>query len=488
VLRFPGALYPPGPDESGYTLVARHWAPTPGSVYGDHFVDRPPTLISLFGLSDAVGGPAFVRVLGALGCAVLVLLAAATARAAVRYVGSDDRGLQARTGAWVAVLTAALTSNAMIDPVMVKGELLGIPWVVASFWLTLRALDRQDSDRWAVLHACGAGFAASFALGMKQNLVAGLVFGAVMLVGARLTHRIATRGLLRLGTAALAGAAVPVLATVGWAAASGVRLDALWYTVFGFRSTALEVIAAGTPGGPLDRAMLLLGIVVATGMGFVVGGVVVHRARIKRLDPALVVATGAVLVADGAGLLLGGSFWRPYLFVLVPGLVLCTTLLLAVRAHVARRARILIVLTAATSVVSCLLWLLLYQSGVGPPLEARSGEAIGHAAEPGDTIVVYGGKADIVLASGLAAPYPYLWSLPMRTLDPELEQLQDLLTGPDAPTWVVMQAPGYSWNHLADAIRPALDHRYTVHDQTCDGRNVYLRADVERPSLRAECE
>ena len=487
VLRFPGALYPPGPDESGYTLVARQWAPTPGSVYGDHFVDRPPTLIGVFGLSDAVGGPAFVRVLGALGCAVLVLLAAATARAAVRYVGSDDRGLQARTGAWVAVLTAALTSNAMIDPVMVKGELLGIPWVVASFWLTLRALDRQDADRWAVLHAFGAGFAASFALGMKQNLVAGLVFGAVMLVGARLTHRITTRGLLRLGTAALAGAAAPVLATVAWAAASGVRLDALWYTVFGFRSTALEVIAAGTPGGPLDRALLLLGIVVATGMGFVVGGVVVHRARIRRLDPALVVATVAVLVADAAGLLLGGSFWRPYLFVLVPGLLLCTTLLLAVRAHVARRTRILIVLTAATSVVSCLLWLLLYQSGVGPPLEARSGEAIGHAAEPGDTIVVYGGKADLVLASGLAAPYPYLWSLPMRTLDPELEQLQDLLTGPDAPTWVVMQARGWAWDHLAAPIRPVLEERYAVHGTVCNGRYVWLRDDVSRPPLEPDC-
>ncbi|MGH3348038.1 MAG: hypothetical protein ACRDO4_13750 [Nocardioides sp.] len=488
VLRFPGAMYPLGPDESGYTLVARHWAPTPGSVYGDHFVDRPPALIGLFGLSDSVGGPGFVRVLGALGCAVLVLLAAATARAAIRYAGSDDRRLQARTGAWVAVLTAAFATNAMIDPVMVKGELLGIPWVVASFWLALRALERPSPDRWAVVQACGAGFAASFALGMKQNLVAGLVFGAIMLLGARLTHRITTRGLLRLGTAALTGAAVPVLATVGWAAASGVRLDALWYTVFGFRSTALEVIAAGTPGGPRERALLLLGILLATGMGFVVGGVVVHRARIRRLDPALVVATAAVLVADTAGLLLGGSFWRQYLFVLVPGLVLCTTLLLAVRVHVARRARILIVLTAATSVVSSVLWVVLYQSGVGPPVDVRSGEAIGRAAEPGDTIVVYGGSPDLVLASGLAAPYPHLWSLPMRTLDPELEQLRDLLTGPDAPTWVVMQAPGYSWNHFADAIRPALDERYAVHDQTCNGRNVYLRADVDRPSLRADCD
>lgn len=486
-LRFPGALYPLGPDESGYTLAARHWDPAAGSVYGDYFVDRPPALIALFGLSDAVGGSGFIRVLGALGCAVLVLLAAATARSALRYAGVDNTRLQARTGAWTAMLTAAFTANAMIDPVMVKGELLGIPWVVGSFWLVLRALERPQPDRWAILQASGAGFAASFALGMKQNLFGGLVFGAVLLVGARVTHRITTRGLLRLGAGALAGASLPVLATVGWAAATGVRLETLWYAVYGFRTDALEVIATGSTTGPVERALLLLGIVLATGMGFVLAGVVVHRVRLMRLDATLAVATAAVVVVDVAGLWLGGSFWRPYLFVLVPGLVLCTTLLLAVRVHVARRARLLIVLAGVTSVVSSVVWVLLYQSGVGAPAEFRNGQAIARAAEPGDTIVVYGGSPDMVFASGLAAPYPYLWSLPMRTLDPELEQLRELLTGPDAPTWVVMRAPGYSWNHLADAIRPALDERYEVHGQVCNGHYVYLRAGAERPPLRTDC-
>ncbi|HEX6148493.1 hypothetical protein [Nocardioides sp.] len=487
VLRFPGALYPLGPDESGYTIVARNWDPSPASVYGDYFVDRPPALIGLFGLSDALAGPGLVRVVGALSCAVLVLLAAATARAALRYAGVGDQRFQARTGAWTAVLTAAFTSSALIDPVMVKGEVLGIPWVVGSFWLVIRTLERPDG-RTAYVQACGAGFAASFALGMKQNLVAGLVFGVVLLVGARLTRRIASRDLWRLGSAALIGALLPVLATVSWATAADVRLEELWYTVFGFRSDALAVIAAGSSDAPLDRALQILGIVLATGMGFVVAGVVIHRNRIARIDPALLAATTLVLVVDVGGLLLGGSFWRPYLFALVPGMVLCTTLLLAARDHVARRARLLIVLAGITSVLSSAVWLLLYESGVGTAVEVRSGEAIAEAAQPGDSILVYGGRADLVLASGLPTPYPYLWSLPMRTLDPDLEQLQTLLSGPDAPTWVVMAAPGGSWDGLADVIRPALDERYDVHGEVCNGRYAYLRADAERPPLTPDCD
>ncbi len=488
LLRFPGLLYPIGSDESGYTLVARHWNPMPDSVYGSYFVDRPPSLIALVKLSDLVGGPGFVRVLGMVACAVVVVLAAATARAALRYAGVTDERLVVRTGAWTAVLTAAFVASGLIDPVKVAGELLGIPWVLASFWAALLALSRPRVDATAVALAAAAGFAATTALTMKQNLVGGLVFGAVLLVGARLSGRITTATLMRLAAAAAAGAAVPVLATVGWALVAGVRLETLWYTIYGFRSDAFATILEGSAEGPAARGLVLIGSFILTGMGFVVAGVVWHRTRIAALDLTLLLASVAVVAVDLVGVWLGGSYWRSYLFVLIPGLVLCTALLLAVRIHVARRARVLIVLAAVTSVISSVAWGSSYYIDLAPTAEKTSGEAIARAAEPGDTILVYGGGPDVVLASGLDAPYRHLWSLPMRTLDPDLERLRRLLEGPDAPTWVVMRAPGWAWDHLAAPIRPVLEERYAVHGMVCEGRYVWLRDDVSRPPLEADCE
>jgi hypothetical protein len=79
LLRFPGLLHPLGSDESGFTLVARAWDPGPGTLYGPYWVDRPPTLVGFIRLSDALGGAYFIRVVAALGCAALVVMAAATA-------------------------------------------------------------------------------------------------------------------------------------------------------------------------------------------------------------------------------------------------------------------------------------------------------------------------------------------------------------------------------------------------------------------------
>ena len=62
LLRLPGLTRPVRADEAGYQLVARAWHAMPDSVYGAYFVDRPPPMIALFKLSDAIGGPLFIRV------------------------------------------------------------------------------------------------------------------------------------------------------------------------------------------------------------------------------------------------------------------------------------------------------------------------------------------------------------------------------------------------------------------------------------------
>jgi hypothetical protein len=487
LFRFPGLLYPLGSDESGFTLVARAWDPQPDSLYGRYWVDRPPTLIALIRLSDMVGGASVIRVVAAIGCVVLVVLSAATARAALRYAGETDGRFIGRTGAWTAVLAAAFTSTAMIDPIMAKGEILGIPFVMLSFYLALRALARERIDGRALALAFGAGLAALMAQGMKQNLVAGLLFGGVVLVGSRLSHRITTGEFLRLGAAALAGAAVPVVGTVAWAMIEGVHLDTLWYAVYGFRSDALEVIASESTDGPVRRGLLLLGIAVGTGAVFVLAGLALHHRRVWELDRTLAVATTLVVTVDGLALLLGGSFWRPYLFAIVPGIVLCTALLLAVRDHVAKRARALVVVAAVVSALATGAWTVADLVGLAPSEPTRTGQALGRAAEPGDTVAVYGGRAEIVLASGMESPYPYLWSLPMRTLDPDLADLRALLAGPDAPTWLVLWAPESAWGGKGRALRPVLDEHYRQHGEACNGGPVYLREGFVRPPLRADC-
>jgi hypothetical protein len=43
----------------------------------------------------------------------------------------------------------------------------------------------------------------------------------------------------------------------------------------------------------------------------------------------------------------------------------------------------------------------------------------------------------VTRSSRLKSPYPYLWYLPERTLDPQLSLLDATLQGAHAPTWFV---------------------------------------------------
>ncbi|MGD9962091.1 glycosyltransferase family 39 protein [Nocardioides sp.] len=474
LLRFPGALWPIGPDEAGFTLVARSWHPLPGSVYGVHWVDRPPLLIAVVKVSDWIGGPLFMRFVAALGCIVLVLSAAAVAR----RISGD------RAAAWTAVAVAAITTNPMIDAVAAKGELLGLPVIMTSIWCSLIALDRR-SGRWAF----GAGLLAVLALGLKQNLFAGLVFGGVLLVVATAVGELSRRDLARLAGAAIAGALTPVVATLVWAVSVGVRLDALWYAVYGFRGDALEVLLAGNLSAPEDRAKILAGIVLGSGMALIIGGFLVHLKGAWLTNRAVTAATLAVVLADGLGLLLGGSYWRPYLFVLIPGTALCAAMLVARPSKRGLAMRAMVAISVASTVVSLVAWTVTNEQGRVTPSWVYTGEAIGAVAQPSDSLVVFGGRADLQFASGLPSPYRYLWSLPMRTLDPDYHQLIRLLEGPRAPTWFVAAAPLAVWNLDAGTrLGQVVRSRYELHAWGCDETPIFLLRGVQRPVVLPDCD
>lgn len=489
LLRFPGLFWPVRPDEAGFILVARSWDPEPTSMFGPYFVDRPPPLIALIGLLDQLGGVAALRAAGAVACVLLVVAAAGCAR----VVAGD------RAAAWTAVATAAVVSNTAIDAVAVKGELLGLPLVMGSCWLALLAARTADDEpplRSALVQAGAAGFLATTALGMKQNLVGGLVFGAVLLVASAALGpregRLAWPRAVRLGAAATAGALVPLLATVGWALAAGVELSTLWYDVYGFRSDAFAVITEYSSEANDIRLLELLSYALAAGVVLLIGGFVVHARDEWRDRPALTTAIAAMIAVDLVALLLGGSFWRAYLFTLVPGTALAAAMLVR-RGRTSKRGlamRAVIVASVVSCVVASAAWVVVNVLGPDRAQEARTGEALAAVAEPQDTLVVFGGRADIQLLSGMDSPYRHLWSLPMRTLDPDYSELRAVIDSPEAPTWIVEQAWFGSWgNPAAPALYADVDARYAEVTAVCgDGARVWLLRGVERETPDIPCE
>jgi len=100
-----------------------------------------------------------------------------------------------------------------------------------------------------------------------------------------------------------------------------------------------------------------------------------------------------------------------------------------------------------------------------------------HAA-PGQTGVVAFGSPNILQAAGLTSPYPHLWSLPVRVLDPRLRQLSAVLDGPDRPDWLVVTGRSIAtWGVDASRARPLVQRYYTVR-ATLDGFRVYSLKDA----------
>lgn len=481
-----GLLWPLRPDEAGYLMVARDWSPAPDALLHPYFVDRPPSLLLLFRVSDAIGGPYFLRFVAALGCGIAVLLAATFVREAARSLpGAYPPPELGRTVAWTAVLTAALLVTGQIDPVSAKGELLGVPLVLGSAVLALRAL--RTRSLWL---AGGAGLVAMSAVGLKQSLLGGLVFGAVLLIVAMATRRIDVRTGLALGAAAAAGAAVPVLTTVVGTLAVGSDLASLEYAVLGFRSDAAQVLLDEPTSSSRHRMVELMIIFATTGMALVTLWCLVRAPTSLRRLPAPVAASFATLAVDLVAVGVSGSFWKPYLFALVPSLTTtwaCTQVAAGSQRWPPRIGALVVTLCVASSLLSLPAVWSAWAAGE-PPRQYILGREIGRVSGPDDTLVVYGGRADLQWASGLDSPYEHLWSLPMRTLDPDLAELDALLAGPDAPTWLVAATSLNAWNGLGNHLRGTIDRNYTLVGTYC-GMTVWRRVDAPPVEpLRPDCE
>lgn len=476
---------PLGPDEGGFLMVARQWAPGT-SLYGDYWVDRPPLLIALFGLA---GGQVGLRLLGLLAVAVSVLLAA---RVGHLLAPVADRGER-----WAAVTAAALLCSPFLGATEVNGELLAVPFVLGAVVAGLEAFgrtgrgDRTDRRRTAGWWFLAGALAATAAL-VKQNIVDGFVAVAVLAAALALGRAARVRAARDATAYAVAGAAAATGAVLLLAASHGTRLDGLWDALVTFRFDAAEVIGAGSSPYTAGRAAGLVVGATAAGVLTLVVALLTSLAEGLRPSrtgapaptpaaptpaptPAAAPATGlalALLAWETVGVVAGGSYWRHYLIALVPGLVVAVAGLAGSRSPDTRlrmRGAVAWVLVATTIAVT---W-----SHLGRPHPDHDGTVAAYLrdrARPGDTGVMAFGHPNVLEAAGLASPYEYLWSLPVRVRDPRLTELAAVLSGPDRPTWVVVSGRLLTtWGVDASAGQAVLDRLYRPV-AGLDGYTVYL--------------
>ena len=285
-------------------------------------------------------------------------------------------------------------------------------------------------------------------------------------------------------------AAVPVAAVVAWTLASGSRLQTLWYTSVSFRSDASRVIASQNSEGAQSRIGLLVVVFVGVGMLLVLVCFLARVPTLLRHDAVPVVAILAMVAVDLLGVAFSGSFWLPYLFVLVPPLSLALAALVAHDHLGLSRHRVspaVVAVVTASSVLSLVSWTGAWVAG-RVPVEIRTGEAIAAAARPGDRVLVYGGRADIQWASRAGSPYPYLWSLPMRTLDPGLDDLRSVLTGSNPPTWFVEASYINTWSELGTRpVERSLISKYEFIRTACDRYRIYHLNSVDPIDVEVDC-
>ncbi|SOD94544.1 hypothetical protein [Blastococcus haudaquaticus] len=457
-------------DEGGYLLVARHWHTGGEFLYGDYFVDRPPLLLLLFKVAALTEWDQAIRAL-AIPFVVLFVLAGWHAG---RLLGGDAGGR------WAAVVAAGLLCSPGLAADQADGELFGAVLVMVALALALTAwhADPPGSAGW---WAAGAGAAAAAAPLVKQNLLEGVLFLAGLVLFTRWGRdETARRRALLVASAAAAGALV-VCALAGlWLASSAVEPAAAWRDLVGFRGAALDAIWSSNPDATIRRGAQLLVLGVVGGLlPVVVVWLLGARRDLAQGSPEGRTITALVLFGVAA-ITAGGSFWPAYLLQLAPAAVLAVAVV-APRATVAGAwmrgcSRVVVGAAALGTTVAVVLHASVPSLWAGQ----RVGEWLADSKAPSDTGVVAYGLPSVLETADMSSPYPHLWSVPMRTADPDQARLRATLAGPRAPAWIVQVTALDAW-HIDDGarLRDLVHDRYRVVATIC-GYRVWLRQDLTR--------
>jgi hypothetical protein len=459
-LRAPFAALPLGVDEGGLAYVASQWEAGTGWLYGPHWVDRPPLLLAMFRLA-VPGAELGIRALGTVAAVAVVVLAGATARAL-----AGDRAARV-----AAILAAALVGSVALSAAYTPAELLAAAPSVAGLACLAQA-HRTGLDRWLI----AGGALAAVAVLVKQSALDVAVAGAVLvLVSARRRGGLARRALAFGG-----GIVAPLSLAACWQALAGHSAGALPYALFGFRLDAFGGLAA--MDHPLGERLSRLvdpavGSALVVLLPIAVAGVVALRR-----DPVLAWTAGAWLATGVAAVLAGGSYWPHYLIQLAPAAgVLSGVALAAVPAwlRVAVPAAVLITVVAVNAAA-------VVRVRERPPrqLDLAAATFVRDHVRPGDTQYVLYARANVLYYVDLPMPYPYAWSLMLRTIPGAIDRLHHLLATERRPTWILQwqafHAHGLDPRGRTRAL--VVRHYRRVAPSLCGrGVHVWLRADDERP-------
>jgi hypothetical protein len=286
---------------------------------------------------------------------------------------------------------------------------------------------------------------------------------------------------------ACVGVAVPVVACAVVVVATGADPQALWRDLVQFRAAAFDVIWSHEPRATITRAAQLVALSLVTGvLGCVAAWCAAVGAELRAgpsggggRRPEHVVVT-AVMAYGVVAIAAGGSYWPAYGLQLVPAVVLAVAVVAPRPGRAGRWMRTSARMLALTAVVGSAAMAVVYATVPDVWFQQRTGEWLAASSAPGDTAVVTYGQPSVLEAADMASPYPYLWSVPVRTLDPELDLLRRTLAGPRAPEWLVEMDDLDSWG-IDDGgrLRALVAERYRVVAEVC-GHPVLLRADVVR--------
>jgi hypothetical protein len=457
-LRLPLLSHPPSPDEAGFLLVGGQWHSGGTSLYGGYWVDRPPLLITLFRIAADAGGLVPLRLMGCVATALTILGVATLAR----QLGGR------RSGGWAALAAGVLLVSPLTGSQSVNGELLAAPFAI---WGMVAAAAALRGGRRAALLAAAAGSALVCSVMVKQNFVDVAVFAVTAGVIA-LWRRELSRARAKALVGGLALGVIGAMAVLAvWTLANGTSLSGVYDAMFPFRVEAGRLLSSPANHGSRARFTALLVSWLMCGGALVMAAVGWSLWR-RRLGGTVVWALVVTVCFEVASVLAGGSYWNHYLIQLVGPL----SVLVGVAAGRASRSARAVLL--ASTVAALIAWsVALPWQGVS--MDEKVGSAIGTVSTPDDTIVTLYGHSDVVFASGLPSPYPYLWSLPTKARDPQLETLTEVLSGPQAPTWFVTWSSLSSWGVDSSTASRVLAARYhRVAD--LDGHTVYLHNGVRR--------